>query len=139
MNAAAALFHAGKVRRLLVSGDNDRTNYDEPTWMRDALIARGVPRDAITLDYAGFRTLDSMARARAVFDLKRLTIVTDDFHQARSVFLATAQGLDAVGFTSERVPWQWSRKTRLREIFSRARACADVYVLHTKPKFLVPE
>ena len=61
MNAAASLFHAGKVRHLLVSGDNDRANYDEPTWMRDALIARGVPDNAITLDYAGFRTLDSMA------------------------------------------------------------------------------
>jgi SanA protein len=138
MNTAAQLFKAGKVRHLLVSGDNDRKAYDEPSWMRDALIARGVPTEAITLDYAGFRTLDSVVRAKAVFGLKSFTIITDDFHEPRSVFLARSRGLDVVGFPSEPVPWVRSKKARTRELLSRVRACLDVYVLHTNPKFFGP-
>ena len=138
MKTAAQLYHAGKVRHLLVSGDNSTKNYDEPTWMRDALIGLGVPASAITLDYAGFRTLDTMARARAVFGLKKVTVVTDDFHQPRALFLAHAHGLDAVGFPSEHVPEAWSKTTRTREIGSRVKACLDVYVLRKKPKFSGP-
>jgi len=135
MDAAARLYHEGKVRHLLVSGDNGHPGYDEPTWMRDALIARGVPRSAITLDYAGFRTLDSMARAKAVFGLQRFTIVTDDFHMARSVFLAHSYGLEVVGFPSEPVAYWWSKKVRTRELASRTVACLEVYLLHTKPRY----
>ena len=103
-----------------------------------ALIARGIPAGAITLDYAGFRTLDSMARAKAVFGLRHFTIVTDDFDQPRAVFLARALGLEVVGFPSPHVPFRWSKKTRTREIVSRAKACLDVYVLHTQPRFYGP-
>ena len=106
--------------------------------MRDGLVARGVPPEAITLDYAGFRTLDSVVRAEAVFGLKRFTIITDDFHEPRSVFLAQSHGLDVVGFPSDRVPWVWSKKARGRELVSRVRACLDVYVLHTNPKYFGP-
>jgi len=128
---------------IILENDNQRVflsrkEYDEPTWMREALIARGVPESAITLDYAGFRTLDSMARAKAVFGLQRCTIVTDDFHQARAIFLARAHGLDAVGFQSKPVPLRWSARTRTRELVSRAAACLDVYVLRTKPRFYGP-
>lgn len=136
MDAAAQLWHAGKVRHLLVSGDNSRHDYDEPTAMRDALIARGVPARAITLDYAGFRTLDSLGRAREIFGLRELIIVTDDWHQPRALFLAHAAGLDALGVSSADVPWNMSAKTRIREWLSRVKAVADVCVLHTKPKFL---
>ncbi len=138
MNTVAHLYHEGKIRQILVSGDNDRRGYDEPTWMRDALVARGVPASAITLDDAGFRTLDSMARAKAVFGLERFTIITDDFHQARSIFLAHSLGLDVVGFPSERVPYWRSKKVRTRELASRTVACLDVYILHTRPKFYGP-
>jgi SanA protein len=135
---AAELYHAGKVRHLLLSGDNSRKTYDEPTAMQAALLARGVPAAAITLDYAGFRTLDSMARARTVFGLDRVVIVTDDFHQPRAVFLARALGLDATGFPSQRVPFRWSKKTRTREVASRLKACLDIYLLDTQPKFYGP-
>lgn len=138
MNTAARLYHEGKVRHLLVSGDNSHKGYDEPTWMRDALIERGVPASAITLDYAGFRTLDSMARAKAVFGLHRFTIITDDFHMARSVFLARSYDLDVVGFPSERVRYWRSKKVRTRELASRTVACLEVYILHTKPHFYGP-
>jgi SanA protein len=138
MDTAAALYHAGKVKHLLVSGDNSRRTYDEPTAMRDALVERGVPVEAVTLDYAGFRTLDTMARAQAVFGLRRCTVVTDDFHMARSIYLAQAHGLEAVGCTSTPVSWQWSQKTRLREIASRTVAWLDVSLFHTRPKFYGP-
>jgi SanA protein len=138
MNTAAQLYHAGKVRHLLVSGDNGHAGYDEPTWMCDALVARDVPRSAISLDYAGFRTLDTMARAKAVFGLQRFTIITDDFHEARCVFLAHSLGLDVVGFPSERVKFWWSKRVRTRELASRTWACLDVYVFHTKPRYYGP-
>lgn len=138
MNTAARLYREGKVRHLLVSGDNGHAGYDEPTWMRDALIERGVPLSAITLDYAGFRTLDSMARAKNVFGLQRFTIVTDDFHISRAVFLARSYGLDVVGFPSERVAYWWSKKVRTRELASRTVAFLEVYLLHTKPRYFGP-
>lgn len=136
MDTAAQLWRGGKVRHLLVSGDNSRHDYDEPTAMRDALIARGVPARAMTLDYAGFRTLDSLVRAREIFGLRELLIVTDDWHQPRALFLARAAGIDALGASSADVPWSMSAKTRVREWLSRVKAVADVCVLRTKPKFL---
>lgn len=138
MDAAAQLYNAGKVRHLLLSGDNGHQDYDEPAWMRDALVARGVPVAALTLDCAGFRTLDTMARARAVFGQTKVTIVTDDFHLPRALFLARVHGLDAVGFPSAHVPDAWSKTTRLREVGSCVKACLDVYVLRTQPKFYGP-
>lgn len=138
IDAAAALFRAGKVRHFLVSGDNSRKEYDEPTAMRAALMQRGIPENAITLDYAGFRTLDSVARARSVFGQSRLTIVSDDFHVPRALFLARHRGIDAIGFASPAVRQEWSRKTRLREIAARVAAWLDVFVLRTEPKFEGP-
>jgi SanA protein len=138
MDAAARLYHEGKARHLLVSGDNGHAGYDEPTWMRDALIERGVPASAITLDYAGFRTLDSMARAKAVFGLRRFTIVTDDFHIARAVFLARSFDLDVLGFPSEPVAYWWSKKARTRELASRTVAFLEVCLHHTKPRYYGP-
>jgi SanA protein len=136
MDTAARLWREGKVRHILVSGDNSTREYDEPSAMRNALAARGVPQSAITLDYAGFRTLDSLVRAREVFGANRLIIVTDDWHQPRALFLASAAGLDAIGACSVDVSWGISKKTRVREWLSRVKAVADIYVLRTKPKFL---
>jgi SanA protein len=138
LDAAAELYRTGKVKHLLLSGDNGHVGYDEPAWMREELVKRGVPESATTLDNAGFRTLDSMARAKLVFGLSRFTIVTDDFHLPRALFLAHAQGLEAVGCQSAPVPWKWSKKTRIREYASRTIACLDVYVLHTAPHFCGP-
>ena len=138
MDAAAELWRHGKVRHFIVSGDNSTKEYDEPTAMRAALVARGVPETAVTLDYAGFRTLDTMARAATVFGQKSLTVVTDDFHLPRSLFLAEAHGIDAIGFGGKPVPIEWSRKTRVREVASRIAAWLDVYVFKTKPKFFGP-
>jgi SanA protein len=138
MAAASELYRAGKVRHLLLSGDNRTAAYDEPTTMRDALVKQGVPIRAMTLDYAGFRTLDSFARAKEVFGVERLTIVTDDFHCPRAVLLARHFGIDAVAYHSKPVPLKWSKKTRTREVGARLRALLDLYVLRTQPRFLGP-
>ncbi len=136
MDTAARLFHAGKVRHWVLSGDNGRKSYDEPAAMHAALRARNVPASALTVDAAGFRTLDSMARARHVFGLRRVLIVTDDFHQARALFLARSFGLEPTGFASDRVPLWHSKKTRLREWGSRVKAVLDLHMLKTSPRFL---
>lgn len=98
-------------------------------------MALDVPPAAMTLDYAGFRTLDSVVRAQKVFGQKRVTIITDDFHVARAVFLARHEGLDAVAFTSAKVSTLFSARTRIREVGARVKAALDVYVLHTRPHF----
>lgn len=134
--AAAELYHAGKVKHLLVSGDNHKHGYDEPTDMKEALLARGVPEPAITLDYAGFRTLDSVVRAKEVFGQNRLVVVSEPFHNARALFLCRRYGIDAVAFNAEPVSTRVSRWAHLREYLARVKAVLDVYVFQTRPKFL---
>jgi len=136
IEAAAELYRQGKVRHLLLSGDNHRRGYDEPTDMKEALLAKGVPESAMTLDYAGFRTLDSVVRAKKVFGQTKLTMITDDFHAPRAVFLSRHFGIDAVAFSAEPVSMNRSIRSRVRELAARVKAVLDVYVLHTGPKFL---
>ena len=136
MEAAAKLFREGKVQHLLVSGDNHILGYDEPTEMRDALVKLGVPEPAITLDYAGFRTLDSVVRAKAIFGQQKITIITEDFHAHRSAFLAQHFGVDAVVFCAQPLDAKWTVRMQIRELGARCKAALDAYVLHTKPKFL---
>ena len=140
IEAAAALYQAGKVRHLLVSGDNHVASYDEPTDMRNALMAAGVPGDAITCDYAGFRTLDSVVRAQDVFSLQHCTIITEAFHCPRAVWIARQHGLDAVAFAAPNVSrkrWLW--RANLREQFARTWCAVDLYVLHRGPHFDGPK
>ncbi|MBI3879771.1 MAG: YdcF family protein [Verrucomicrobia bacterium] len=134
--AAAELWRVGKVKHLLLSGDNHTATYDEPTAMKGALLALGVPERAMTLDYAGVRTLDSVVRARKVFGQARLTLITDDFHAHRAVFLARHSGVEAVVFCSERVPASWSFRSRAREVAARCLAALDVFVFRRGPHFL---
>lgn len=139
INAAAALFHSGKVEYLIVSGDNHRESYDEPTDMRDALIDAGVPADRIYRDYAGFRTLDSVVRAREIFGQRSLTIVSQQFHNERAIFIAREHGIDAIGFNARDVESFGGLRTKLREQLARFKTVLDVWVLHTDPKFLGKE
>ena len=138
MDAAAALYHAGKVRRLLVSGDNGHTGYDEPGMMKAALVARGVPASAIVCDYAGFRTLDSVIRAQNVFGLRSCVIITQRYHNTRALEVARATGLDAVGFCARDVDLRGSVRAELREVASRTVAMLDLYVWRKQPRFPGP-
>lgn len=138
--AAADLYRAGKVRHLLVSGDNHTANYDEPDDMRAALIAAGVPASAITCDYAGFRTLDSVVRAGRIFGLSNCTIISEEFHCPRALWIAQRHGLDAIAFAAPDVGLKsWSLRAKFREQLARSWCAVDLYVLHRGPKFLGPE
>ncbi len=138
IHAAAALYKARKVKHLLVSGDNHVVTYDEPTDMKTDLIGLGVPADDITCDYAGFRTLDSVVRARHIFGQQRLTIISQRFHNYRALFIADRQRIKAVAFNAEDVPEPYQGYTERREILARTLTVLDLYVLWRKPRFLGP-
>ena len=136
LEAAAKLYHAGKVKHLLVSGDRDSEYYNEPRDMTKKLMELGVPSNAITADNAGYRTLDSVIRARRVFGLRRMTVISDDFHVARALFIANKEGIDAVALRSEPVELRLSFKARTREWLARVKAVLDLYILDTEPSLL---
>ncbi len=136
LNAAAALYRAGKVQDLILSGDNSTTFYDEPTRMKSGLVARGVPAGHLFLDYAGFRTLDSVVRAQGVFGLTEVTVISQRFHNERAVFLARSKGLDAIAFNADDVTGAANLRSTGREWLARTSAVLDVKVLNTQPKFL---
>lgn len=135
MDAAAQLYHAGKVRVLVLSGDNRRHTYNEPLAMREALQLRGVPDSAMVSDFAGFRTFDSVVRCAEVFGASRFIVVSQQFHVERALFLARAKKYSAVGYCAVEVPNAYGWKTRVREWFARSKAWLDVYVLGTEPYF----
>ncbi|HTR83324.1 MAG TPA: ElyC/SanA/YdcF family protein [Reyranella sp.] len=127
LDAAAALWKSGRARYLLVSGDNRRNDYDEPTAMREGLLKRGVPLSAIYRDFAGIRTWDSIVRAQEVFGQRRLIIVSQRFHLARAIFLARRQGIEAWGLEARDVDNPYSVFTTLRRYPSALRAYYDVW------------
>ncbi|MBX2980519.1 MAG: YdcF family protein [Flavobacteriales bacterium] len=135
MQAAAELYHAGKVKHLLLSGDNRTMQYNEPWAMRRALMAAGVDSAHITLDYAGFRTLDSMVRAREVFGQQRFTVISQRFHNERAVFIARRLGIDAIGYNARDVNVRAGFRTMVRERAARVKVFLDV-LLGVGPKFL---
>lgn len=136
IEAAAKLYHAGKIKHIIVSGDNHKKEYDEATDMCDALIALGVPDSCITQDYAGFRTLDSMVRCLKVFGQKKITVISQEFHNQRAIFIGNYYEMDCVAFNAKDVPSQYSMKTKVREYVAKFKAVLDLYVLGTEPKFL---
>jgi len=137
IRAAADLYAAGKVRAIVVSGDNHIKSYDEPTDMKGDLVACGVPADRIVCDYAGFRTLDSVIRARKVFGLNDFIVVSQPFHVRRAIFIARGFGADIRGYVADEVPGCYSVKTGLREQLAKIAALLDV-ALRRRPKFLGP-
>ena len=136
LQAALDLYETGVVTRILVSGDNSRAGYDEPTFMLEDLVALGVPAAHIQRDFAGFRTLDSVIRANKVFGLDGFVAVSQEFHCLRAVYLARELGLDAVGYCAEDVGGATGAKIRLREVAARLMAVVDIRVLNKQPKLL---
>ena len=133
------LYRLGKVKKLLLSGDHGQKNYDEVNAMRNELLKRGVPAQDMFMDHAGFNTYSSMYRARDVFQVQDVIIVTQRFHLERAVYLARALGLNAVGVVADqRIYTQTGRlKWAIRERIARMKAVADV-MLHVKPKYVGP-
>ena len=136
IRAAVALFKIRKVKAIVVSGDSSTKYYDETNKMKNDLIKAGVPSKYITLDPLGVRTLDSVVRAEAIFDLKDYIIVSQKFHLERALFIAKAKGQKAIGFMAKDIPGTAAAyRMQAREYLARAKAFLDVYILHTKPKF----
>jgi SanA protein len=124
---ASRLWHAGKVEKILVSGDHGTWKYDEPDTMRKALVRDGVaPRD-IFEDHAGFDTWATMVRAREIFGVRDAVVITQGFHMPRALYLADEAGIDATGLTADLQGWGYQgRKSSVREVLSRVKAVADV-------------
>lgn len=126
--ATVELLKAGRVQHVLISGDNRHASYNEPMDMRRALMAAGVDSTRITLDFAGFRTLDSMVRARDVFGQPGFVVVSQRFHNERAVFLARRMGIAAVGYNAPDVPANYGRLTLLREKLARVKLHLDLWL-----------
>jgi hypothetical protein len=136
INTAVKLFHAGKIDYIIASGDNHTRGYDEPTAMRDSLMAHGVPEERIVPDYAGFRTLDSVVRAKEVFGCDSLTIISQSDHNARALYLAEANGIEAVAVSAPLRAGRWVRtRLALREWLARDKMMLDVWT-GKQPHFL---
>jgi SanA protein len=131
---AATLYATGKVRHLIVSGDNRTRYYNEPLEMKKALVKSGVPDSVITLDYAGLRTLDSIVRCKEIFGQNTITIVTQPFHCYRALFISRYYNMNAVAVMAQEPVLETN--VYFREYFARAKAILDLYVLKTAPRHL---
>lgn len=129
IEAAAQLYRLGKVKRLILSGANPDSRYNEPKRMREALIGKGVPSEALTLDFAGDRTFDSIIRAQEVSGLSRVTIVTQKYHAYRALFVARKTGLQAVAYAAPVEDGGEGFRHPPREVLARVLAVLDLFVL----------
>ncbi len=140
INAAIELYDQGKVKQFLLSGDNAHRSYNEPWTMKRDLLKAGVPEEVIHLDYAGFRTLDSIVRAKKIFASERFLIVTQRFHCERALFIANAYHIDAQCLAvAGPVTNKQKASMRMRELLARVKAFLDLYVIDTQPRFLGPQ
>jgi len=134
--AAVELFNAKKIRHIIVSGDNHSAGHNEAVDMKKALIHQGIPDTCIILDFAGFRTFDSVVRCQKVFGQHKFTIISQEFHNQRALFISNYFGMEAIGYNAQKVPEELSIKTLVREFFAKSKAVLDIYFIHIQPKFL---
>ena len=136
IDAAVKLFHAKKVDYFIVSGDNHSTDYDEPTCMRDSLVACGVPDERIISDYVGFRTLDLEVRCKAIFGQDSVTVISQSFHNERAIYLAGHNQIDAIAFNAQDVTSVWTTWLRghSRELLARVKIFIDL-IIGKQPRF----
>ena len=135
IQAAVKLMESGKIKYLIVSGDNSRKDYDEPTQMRADLLKEGIDSTRIYLDYAGFRTFDSMVRLKEIFNQDSVTVISQSFHNERAIYIASKEGIEAIGFNARDVSRNMGFRTQLREKLARVKVFLD-YIFGTKPRYL---
>jgi len=136
IDAAAELWKTGRLRCIIVSGDNRTKYYNEPQKMRQALVEAGVPEEKIVCDYAGLRTLDSVVRAKEIFGVEKVVFISQRFQNERAIYLAKAKGMDAVAYQAQDVGSKRGWKTWLREVGARVKMWLDVNLLDTGPRHL---
>ena len=135
IDATVQLFKSGKIKNIIISGDNSHTNYNEPLDMKVELVRNGIPDSVIYLDYAGFRTLDAVVRAKEIFGQSSYIVISQKFHNERAVYLARKYGINAYGYNAKEVTAYKGFKTKLRELFARDKMFLDL-MFRVKPKFL---
>jgi SanA protein len=135
IHAAVYLFKRGKVKFLILSGDNSKEYYNEPALMRKELLRYGIPDSVMFADYAGFRTFDSMVRAKEIFGQNKFIVVSQRFHNERAIFIGREKGMEVYGFNAPDVAEYKQFKTLFREFFARTKVILDI-ILGTEPKFL---
>ncbi|GAB0155571.1 ElyC/SanA/YdcF family protein [Chryseobacterium sp. Alg-005] len=134
IQATVDLYKSGKIQYVIVSGDNSRKDYNEPEDMQLTLMKYGIPQDKIFMDFAGFRTLDSVVRAKEIFGQKKLVIISQKFHNERAVFLARKNGMEAYGYNAPDVNKYAGLKTNIREYIAKAKTYWDL-LFGVEPKF----
>ncbi len=135
IDATVSLYRSGKIKYIIVSGDNSTKEYNEPEDMKNALIAKGIPESKIFMDFAGFRTLDSIVRAREVFGQNSFTVISQKFHNERAIYLGYLEGIEIVAFNAKDVNISYGIKTQIREKLARVKVFID-YLTGKEPKFL---
>jgi len=135
IQAAISLIHAHKVKYIIISGDNSSVSYNEPYRMRTDLMRAGIDSSIIYLDFAGFRTFDSMIRLKEIFRKDSVTIISQQFHNERALYIAEREGIYAIGFNAKDVPSADGLRVQLREKFARVKVFLD-YMFSKKPRFL---
>lgn len=130
---AVELYRAGRVEKILMSGDNPVENYDEPTAMKETAVRLGVPESDIVLDFAGRRTYDTCYRAREIFEIQKAILVTQEFHQARALYLCNNLGVDSIGITGDRRKYEAEKYWKFREFFSAASAWFEMNFVSLEP------
>jgi vancomycin permeability regulator SanA len=136
VDAAAELYKAGKVQRLLMTGDNSSVGYNEVAAMKRRAVEQGVPPDMVNLDYAGFRTYDSCYRAKAIFGIERAILVTQRYHLPRALYLARSFGIEAVGLAAGKEYYPRQEYYDLREFAAMAVSWYEVHVIRPEPRYL---
>jgi SanA protein len=135
IDAAVELLKNGKIKYLVISGDNSRKEYDEPSDMRADLMAAGIDSTLIYLDYAGFRTFDSIVRLKEIFGQNKVTVISQLFHNQRAIYIAQKEGIDAIGFNARDVSANYGFRVQLREKLARVKVFVDM-ITGKEPKFL---
>lgn len=135
IKACVELFEAGKIKQILISGDNGTKAYNEPLDMKEELMRRGIPENKIFLDYAGFDTYDSVIRANRIFSQDEFVVVSQKFHNQRAVYIGRKNGLSVIGYNARDVKKMSGLKTKIREYFACVKAFLDV-TFNVDPYFL---
>jgi len=135
INATVELFKSNKIQYVVVSGDNSRKTYDEPNNMKAELVKNGIDSNKVYLDYAGFRTFDSIIRLKKIFGQDTAIIVSQKFHNERAIYIANNLGMKLYGYNAKDVGKYYGFKTIVREKFARVKVILD-FIFGTEPKFL---
>ena len=136
ITAATSAIKSARVSHLIVSGDNSLVTYNEPRDMRQALISNGVNGERISMDFAGFRTFDSIVRCKEIFDQNAIVIISQPFHTPRALFIARAKRINAIALNCPDDYTSWTTPIYWREVLARCKTVIDLYILNKSPKYL---